>query len=60
LLMIKAGYFAYEDLMTKAAKELEKIDESFAVSALPDEPDVEQIERWAIEIRKAWYSENSN
>jgi hypothetical protein len=60
LLMIKAGYFAYEDLMTKAAKELEKIDESFALSALPDEPDVEQIERWAIEIRKAWYSENSN
>jgi hypothetical protein len=60
LLMIKAGYFAYEDLMTKAAKELEKIDESFAVSALPDEPDVEQIERWAIEIRKAWYSGNSN
>jgi hypothetical protein len=60
LLMIKAGYFAYEDLMAKAAKELEKIDESFAMSALPDEPDVEQIERWAIEIRKAWYLENSN
>jgi hypothetical protein len=60
LLAIKAGRFDYEDLMAKAAKELEKIDESFAVSALPDEPDVEQIERWAIEIRKAWYSENSN
>jgi hypothetical protein len=46
--------------MAKAAKELEKIDESFAVSVLPNEPNVEQIERWAIEIRKAWYSENSN
>jgi hypothetical protein len=60
LLAIKAGRFDYEDLMAKAAKELEKIDESFAVSVLPNEPNVEQIERWAIEIRKAWYSGNSN
>jgi len=56
LLMIKAGNFAYEDLMAKAAKELEKIDASFASSRLPDEPDIAQIEKWAIEIRMAWYS----
>lgn len=56
LLAIKAGRFTYEDLMAKAAEELEKIDESFAVSQLQDEPDVDQIERWAIEIRKAWYA----
>lgn len=56
LLAIKAGRFTYEDLMAKAAEELEKIDESFAASQLQDEPDVDQIERWAIEIRKAWYS----
>jgi len=56
LLAIKAGRFTYEDLMAKAAEELEKIDESFAASELQDEPDVDQIERWAIEIRKAWYS----
>ena len=27
---------------------------------LPAEPDVNQIERWAIEIRKAWYSKLSD
>lgn len=29
----------------------------YATSNLPDAPDVNQIERWAIEIRKAWYAE---
>lgn len=56
LLAIKAGRFAYEDLMVKAAVELESIDESFAVSQLQDEPDIAKIEKWAVEIRKAWYS----
>jgi hypothetical protein len=56
LLAIKAGRFAYEDLMAKASVELEKIDESFAASQLQDEPDVGRIEDWSIEIRKAWYS----
>ena len=56
LLEIKAGRFAYDDLMAKASKELKQIDECFAASQLPAESDVYQIERWAIEIRKAWYS----
>jgi hypothetical protein len=56
LLAIKAGRFTYEDLMAKAAVELESIDESFAASKIQDEPDVGQIERWAVEIRTAWYS----
>ena len=55
LLAIKAGRFAYEDLMAQAASELESIEEGFALSKLQVEPDVGQIERWAIEIRKAWY-----
>lgn len=56
LLAIKAGRFTYEDLMAKAAEELRRIDERFAASQLPDEPDINRIERWAIEIRKIWYS----
>jgi hypothetical protein len=56
LLEIKAGHFAYEDLMVKAAEELQQIDEYFTASQLPTGPDIGQIERWAIEIRKAWYS----
>lgn len=56
LLAIKSGLFAYGDLMVKAAGELEKIDQSFVASHLPDKPNVDQIEQWAIEIRRAWYS----
>jgi hypothetical protein len=55
LLAIKTGRFAYEDFMAKASAERKKVDESFALSSLPGEPDVQQIERWAVEIRKAWY-----
>ena len=60
LLSIKAGHFDYDELMAKATEELKKLDESYAVCALPAEPDVNQIERWAIEIRKAWYSKLSD
>lgn len=55
LLAIKASRFAYEDLMAKASAELKLVDESFAASTLPDEPDIGQIERWTVEIRTAWY-----
>lgn len=55
LLAIKAGQFDYEDLMAKAAQELVEIDIGFAACQLPDAPDVQQIERWAVEIRRAWY-----
>jgi hypothetical protein len=55
LLAIKAGDFDYEDLMAKAAQELVEIDAGFAECQLPDAPDVQQIESWAVEIRRAWY-----
>ena len=57
LLEIKSGHFVYEELMAKADQELKQIDESFSASQLRDEPDIDQIERWAIEIRKAWYAD---
>jgi hypothetical protein len=56
LLAIKVGRFTYEDLMEKATAELKNVDDSFAFSALSDEPDIGQIEKWAVEIRKAWYA----
>jgi hypothetical protein len=59
LLEIKSGHFDYEDLMVKADHELKQIDKGFSASRLRDEPDIDQIERWAIEIRKAWYTEMS-
>jgi hypothetical protein len=57
LLEIKSGHFVYEELMAKADQELKQIDEGFSASRLRDEPDIDQIERWAIEIRKAWYAD---
>jgi len=36
------------------------MDESFAASQLPAVPEIEQIERWAIEIRKVWYASNES
>ncbi len=55
LLAIKTGHYAYDELMAKAAAEIREIDEGFAACRLPDEPDIQQIESWAIEIRRAWY-----
>jgi len=55
LLAIKAGRFSYDDLMARAADELNQVEEAYASSDLPKFPDVVQIERWAVEIRKAWY-----
>ncbi len=55
LLAIKSGQFTYEDLLVQAAQELREIDQHFATSTLPDAPDTGQIERWAVEIRTAWY-----
>jgi len=59
LLAIKAGTFAYEELMERAKLELAKVEESFAASALPQAPDADEIERWAVEIRKEWYARKS-
>lgn len=57
LLSIKDGSFAYDELMEKAARELQEVDKSFAACTLPVVPDILRIERWAIEIRRAWYLE---
>ena len=59
LLAIKSGQFTYNELLSKSNLELQEIDEAFANSSLPDQPDADQIERWAIEIRKAWYDVGS-
>ena len=55
LLAIKSGCYDYAELMAKVSEELRQVDEGFAVCHLPNEPDTQQIERWAVEIRKAWY-----
>lgn len=60
LLDIKSGCFSYEDLMAKAAIELKEIEAHYTQAKLPAEPDVFQIEQWAIAIRKSWYAERES
>lgn len=57
LLAIKFGAFAYEDLLEKAKAMILVIDETFAASVLPAEPDPNLFETWALEIRRSWYQE---
>ncbi len=55
LLRVKAGEFAYDDLLTQAEARLTRIRDLFAESALPERPDAELIERTLISIRREWY-----
>lgn len=55
LLAIRVGRFTHEDLMKKVAQELLEVYADFSVCQLPPVADVQQIECWVIEIRRAWY-----
>ena len=55
LLRVKAGAFTYDELLTLAEERIERIHRLYEVSALPDVPDREAIERVVIAIRSAWY-----
>jgi len=55
LMRIRRGEFDYEDLMRMAEEKVACIDEAFARSSLPDEPDHETLESVLISIREACY-----
>jgi hypothetical protein len=56
LLKIKAGEFAYDDLIKMVEERVASISELYAASTLPDEPDRERIESVLVEIRSEFYS----
>lgn len=55
LLAIKSGSYTYEELLEKSGQMIRTINEAFATSSLPEEPNPELFESWAIEIRRSWY-----
>jgi hypothetical protein len=55
---IRNGKFVYEELVALAEEKLARIEELFAVSSLPEEPDEEMIVRTLVFIRKAWYDQS--
>lgn len=55
LLRIRRGEFSYEDLMAMAGQKLGIIEQEFARSDLPEEPDRQALEQVLVEIRQEWY-----
>ena len=56
LLKIRSGAFEYEELLSWAEEKMQRIEKAYAVSPLPEEPDVKAINTALIELRKAFLS----
>ncbi len=57
LLAIKKGRYSYDELLQMAQQRQEEMEEAFALSTLPEKPDVNLISKLAFQIRDAFYSE---
>jgi hypothetical protein len=55
LLKIRAGEFAYEDLLKQAEEKIGVVDDLFKKSDLPEQPDPMQAEEKLVEIRQVFY-----
>jgi hypothetical protein len=55
LLRIKKGEFSYEELVSIAELKIERAESLFAGSTLPARPQIDLINRYLINIRKAFY-----
>ncbi len=55
LLAIRSGQFTYEELMDAAQQKLDRVEQAFVHSSLPDAPDLDVLERLLVEVRVAVY-----
>lgn len=55
LLNIKAGQYDYDELLRMAKEKQQEMEEAFAQSALPDQPDLEAISNLAYKLRNKFY-----
>jgi hypothetical protein len=55
LLKIRAGEFAYEDLLKQAEEKIGVVDDLFKKSDLPEQPDPKLAEEKLVEIRQILY-----
>ena len=55
LLSVKAGAFPWDELVARAEERIAGIEELYAASDLPAEPDRAAIESAVVEIRQGWY-----
>lgn len=52
LLRVRAGEFEYEDLVNQAERQLEEVQQAFRDSALPDEPDRDEVNAMLVRVRR--------
>ncbi|HYF01947.1 MAG TPA: nucleotidyltransferase, partial [Patescibacteria group bacterium] len=57
LFKIKNGEFAYDKLLKLADERIERVDTAYETSDFPNTPDVAEIERILLKIRKTFYNE---
>lgn len=56
LLRVRTGEFLYEDLVSQAEEQIQRIDELFNVSDLPDQPEVQYADAVLVSMREAFYA----
>ena len=54
LLRVRAGEFAYEELVARAEEQLVEVQAAFIASTLPDAPDRDQVNALLIELRESF------
>lgn len=59
LLRVRRGEFSYEELLKIAEEKIERIDELFNQSQLPQRPDYTQVNQLLIRTRKLLYTETA-
>jgi len=55
LLKVKSGAFSYDELVERAAKKVEEIEDIYDKSTLPEEPDKEVINQLLVRMRAEFY-----
>lgn len=56
LLRIRSGEFDYEELLRMAEEKVERIEELYNRSYLPDAPDIKKAEALLVQIRESFYA----
>jgi uncharacterized protein len=56
LFRIRSGEFMYEDLVRQAEEKIDRIEELYAKSDLPEVPDTDRIEKLLVSMRRQWYN----
>lgn len=55
LLRVRAGEFEYDDLVDQAEAKIQRIDQLFEWSDLPEEPDMERVDAALVAVRERFY-----